>query len=562
MPETIEAKQLQLNDIFNDNYLFEIPEYQRPYAWTTEQVSELIDDLSYAMGKGEKIDEVPPYFLGSIVIIKDPISKLARIVDGQQRITTITILFCVLRELSAEEDRDLLDRYVREQSNRFASVEGRFRLSVRERDRDFFQDNVQNMGALPGFLEHLPAELPDSQQRMFENTKYLWDNLSKLGMEQLDRLTQFLVLRCYLVIVSASDQSSAYRIFSVMNDRGLDLSPTDILKAEIIGAMDESVRPQYTEKWEDTEEDLGRDGFRDLFAHIRMIYKKDKARGSLNQEFRDDVLEQVKDKNFIDEVLTPYADTYEIVTRADYKGTDDAKRIKNINLYLEHLGRLDNSDWVPPAMMFFKQNLNKTDSLHRFIRDLERLAYGMFVKRANVTERVNRYADILKEVEKDGDLFEDTSRLQLNPEEKTEILKALEGPIYLTTRVRRPLLLRLDNLLADEGAEYHYSTISIEHVLPQNPASDSEWMAWFPNEEERAQWTHKLANLVLLSFYKNVSAQNYEFEKKKSKYFQKKSVAPFALTMQVLNESAWTPKVLEQRQRSLVDALKEEWRLG
>lgn len=563
MPETIEAKELQLNNIFNDNYLFEIPEYQRPYAWTTEQVSELVDDLIYAMRKGEKIDEVPPYFLGSIVIIKDSTSKLARIVDGQQRITTLTILFCILRELSAEkDDRDSLDLYVREQSNRYAGVEGRFRLSVRERDRDFFQNNVQKVGAVPSFLEHSPVDLPDSQQRMLDNTKYLWDNLSKLGYEQRDRLTKFLVQRCYLVVVSASDQSSAYRIFAVMNDRGLDLSPTDILKAEIIGAMDESIRPQYTEKWEDTEEDLGRDGFRDLFAHIRMIYKKDKARGSLNQEFRDDVLEQVKEKNFIDEVLTPFADTYEIVTRMDYKSTADAKKIKNINLYLEHLGRLDNSDWISPAMMFFKQNLNKTDVLLRFTRDLERLAYGMFVKRANVTERINRYADILKEVEKDGDLFEDTSRLQLNIKEKTEILQALGGPVYLNTRVRRPLLLRLDSLLADEGAEYHYSIISIEHVLPQNPSPDSEWMAWFPNEEEREQWTHRLANLVLLSFYKNVSAQNYEFENKKSKYFQKKSVAPFALTMQVLNESVWTPEVLEQRQRSLIDALKEEWRLG
>jgi len=560
MLETIEAKELQLVNIFNDSYLFEIPEYQRPYAWTTEQVSELFDDLIYAMRKGGEINEVSPYFLGSIVIIKDSTSKIARIVDGQQRITTLTILFCVLRELS--DDKDTLHRYVCEISDKYAGVKGRFRLSVRERDRVFFQDNVQKMGALPNFLKHTPAQLPDSRQRMFENAKYLWDNLRKLDCEQRDRLTTLLIQRCYLVVVSASDQSSAYRIFAVMNDRGLDLSPTDILKAEIIGAMGEDIRRKYTEKWEDMEEDLGREGFRDLFAHIRMIYKKDKARDSLNQGFRDDVLEQVKDKNFIDEVLTPFADTYKIVTRMVYESADDAKKNKDINLYLQHLGRLDNSDWIPPAMMFFKQNLKKTDALLRFTRDLERLAYGMFVKRANVTERINRYADILKGVGNKEDLFEDTSRLQLDREEKEGILQALEGPVYLNTRVRRPLLLRLDGLLADEGAEYHYSIISIEHVLPQNPSPDSEWMVWFPDEEEREQWTHKLANLVLLSSSKNISAQNYEFEKKKSKYFQKKSVATFALTMQVLNESEWTPKILEQRQHFLIDTLKKEWRLG
>ena len=562
MPETIEAEELQLMKIFSDDYLFEIPEYQRPYAWTTEEVSDLIDDLFYAMDKGEKIDEIPPYFLGSIVIIKDFTSTQAHIVDGQQRITTLTILFCVLRELSTGDIRNTLGKYVREDSDMLAGVEGGFRLSVRKRDRDFFQDNVQGMGTLPSFLEHPPADLPDSQQRMFENAKYLWDSLSKLDEKRRVRLASFLVRRCYLVVVSASDQSSAYRVFAVMNDRGLDLSPTDILKAEIIGAMDDSIRSQYTEKWEGIEEELGRDNFRDLFAHIRMIYMKNKARGALNQEFREGVLDRVRDKNFIDDVLTPFAHAYGIVTRADYRGVDETEKVKSINLYLEHLGRLDNDDWIPPAMAFFKHHTNDTHALLRFSQDLERLAYGMFIKRANINERINRYAEILDELEKDLNIFEDTARLQLETGEKTEILQALDGPVYSTTRVRRPLLLRLDCLLADAGARYDYSTISIEHVLPQNPNPDSEWFTWFPDEEERLQWTHRLANLVLLSFYKNVRAQNYEFERKRSEYFQRKGVAPFALTTQVLSESEWTADVLTRRQRDLIDVLKREWRLG
>ncbi len=83
----------------------------------------------------------------------------------------------------------------------------------------------------------------------------------------------------------------------------------------------------------------------------------------------------------------------------------------------------------------------------------------------------------------------------------------------------------------------------------------------FPDEEERAQWTHKFANPVLLSRYKNASAQNFDFDQKKKKYFQGKS-SPFALTSRVLNEAEWDPKVLERRQRELIDELKKEWRLG
>ena len=98
-------------------------------------------------------------------------------------------------------------------------------------------------------------------------------------------------------------------------------------------------------------------------------------------------------------------------------------------------------------------------------------------------------------------------------------------------------------------------------MLPQSPSLDSEWITRFPDEEEREQWTHRLGNLVLLSRRKNSQAQNYDFERKKSGYLQS-GVVPFALTTEVVNESEWTPAVLEQRQKRLIDRLRSEWRLG
>lgn len=384
--------------IFSDDYLFQIPAYQRPYAWTTEQATELLDDLLTAMGHDGEMEDVSPYFLGSIVLIKDPSRALAEVVDGQQRLTTLTILFCVLRELSEDNDaRASLDKYVCEKGDRFAGSEDRFRLSLRERDRDFFRRKIQENGRLPTFLKQDKANLTDSKQRMYENAEYLWRQLSRLEQSTRDRLTMFLVQRCYLVVVSASDQNSAYRIFSVMNDRGLDLSPTDILKANIIGAMPEAIRTTYTDKWEEIEEELGRDDFRDLFAHIRMIHVKSKARGNLNQEFEDGVLTKFNGHQFIDCVLTPLSEAYQIVSRAAYECTGDAERV---NACLRHLGRLDNYDWVPPAIAFFEKHRNVVEELFQFFRDLERLAYALFIMRANINDRISRYANVLREVEK------------------------------------------------------------------------------------------------------------------------------------------------------------------
>jgi uncharacterized protein with ParB-like and HNH nuclease domain len=98
MSKTLIAHEQSLTKIFSDDYVFSIPGYQRPYAWTTEQARELFDDLSGFMERDTgPIEEIPPYFLGSIVLIKAESSPMADVVDGQQRLTTLTILLAAIR---------------------------------------------------------------------------------------------------------------------------------------------------------------------------------------------------------------------------------------------------------------------------------------------------------------------------------------------------------------------------------------------------------------------------------------------------------------------------------
>lgn len=156
----------------------------------------------------------------------------------------------------------------------------------------------------------------------------------------------------------------------------------------------------------------------------------------------------------------------------------------------------------------------------------------------------------------------DAPGFHLSDSERADTLERLDGEIYLSTRVRKYVLLRLDSVLAaDPGASYDHRIITVEHVLPQNPSPGSQWNQDF-NEEEAAQWTHRLGNLLLLNRRTNSRARNYDFDVKKEKYFKSgKGVAVFALTTQVLGEQVWTPEVVERRQRDLVDVLAKEWQL-
>jgi hypothetical protein len=199
--------------------------------------------------------------------------------------------------------------------------------------------------------------------------------------------------------------------------------------------------------------------------------------------------------------------------------------------------------------------------LDAFLRRLERLASSMLVRRVYTTPRVTRYIELLKQL--DAGAGVDAEAFDLTCDEKQETCERLNGELYKVQPVRKYVLLRLDEVLANApGVSYTHKVISVEHVLPQSPRNDSQWVKDF-TEDERAFWTHRLGNLLLLNRNKNSQAQNYDFVTKKEKYFSPAAgVTGFALTTSVITEPVWTPDVVERRQAELTGILAKEWELN
>ena len=158
-----------------------------------------------------------------------------------------------------------------------------------------------------------------------------------------------------------------------------------------------------------------------------------------------------------------------------------------------------------------------------------------------------------------------TRNLGLMIQEAGSKMKSLEAKPRLTLRERdAPFFQKYvqEVLAKTPGVQYQYKLITVKYVLPQNPKNKSKWLKEF-SDNQRAEWTHRIANLVLLNRTKNSEAQNYEFDVKKLKYFSgKNGVATFALTSQVLGITKWNPKTLEARQQELLSAMSNEWNLG
>lgn len=564
MAKTLEAHDKLIREIFEGSYQFEIPDYQRPYAWTTEQATELFDDLYSAMQDARVSGVSSQYFLGSIVLIKNDREPKSSVVDGQQRLSTLTMLFAVLRTVMPDAADDITD-FLYKKGKVSLGEKNEYRLTAREEDADFFRTNIQE----PGGIARLVAssdKLEDSRLRYRENAALLLDKAKALSPADLIALWQFLANDCSLVVISTPDLEAAYRIFSVLNNRGLDLAPIDIIKAQVLGLIrttaGDTKSRAYAKEWSRIESSLGRDAFGDLFGHIRSIYAKKKQKYTLVKEFQEHVTEYKSPIDLIDKVIKPYAEVWDFVRDADFEATETAE---TINEHLSWLNRVDFKDWVPPALVYFKRFRQQPQRLADFFQSLERLTYFLLVTKVGINERIETYAALTKEIEPDafqGDLATLTS-LALTDAQKREFLAALDGDIYRKLpKARMALMLRLEALVSDGSKKQAFDHLSLEHVLPQTPPVASDWIKWFPDEAERDAWTHRLANLVPLHVRKNPAASNYDFATKKNVYFKGKGTAsPFILTQEVRSENTWTPAMLEDRQKRLVGVFKKHWSL-
>lgn len=487
MSKKIEAHEYQLLKIFSEEFDYRIPPYQRPYSWTTDEVATLFDDL-LDFYQNEKEDN---YFLGSIVLIKEEDEATADVIDGQQRLTTLSILLsCIASRVVDQDYKKELREYLIEPGKKSAGLKSKPRLTLRKKDNSFFKKYIQEIN-IDELMKRDLVKFNEPQKHIVENAKVFLKKIDEtFGTKQteLEEFSYFLLQRCYLVVVATSSEDSAFRIFSVMNNRGLPLLATDIIKSEIIGKIKSSDQGKYTDIWENLEGKLGRDDFNNLFAHIRMIFSKVKAKKNLLDEFRTSVLPKFKDKpkSFIEDTLVSYAESYFDIKNSEYESTSNALEINGV---LKWLNKIDNSDWMPPAILYFAENNFSSEAKLEFVKKLERLAAYMHISSKDVNFRISRYAELISQIQDNREL----SSLELTESEKEDFRDKLNGDIYsMTPKRRNYFILRLDSFVSDGAAEYNSRKLTIEHVLPQTIDKNSQWQElWFDGlSDEEQQMLH------------------------------------------------------------------------
>jgi uncharacterized protein with ParB-like and HNH nuclease domain len=136
MKSTLAAQETPLEKLFSDDYLFYVPSVQRPYSWSPNEVGELLDDLlqfieqqKITMNNLNQVND--PYFLGSIVLLKQEGNRVADVLDGQQRLTSLTILLAVLRDYLGGEFQEEIDSFIVQKGNKIRNISDTYRLNLR-----------------------------------------------------------------------------------------------------------------------------------------------------------------------------------------------------------------------------------------------------------------------------------------------------------------------------------------------------------------------------------------------------------------------------------------------
>ena len=551
----MKAEEKTINDILS-NKKYIIPSYQRPYSWNSDNALQLIDDIYTSFKEGTK-----EYFIGSLICIAKA-TDTYEVVDGQQRLTTIGIILAALKNQISKQDieNDLQQKIILKDIYGQDNAQEEPRLRVRSNEYDLYTKYI-----LQGDKSFLPT-IPTYTERLFlDNFEKLQDYFINLkDNDELCKLAGYILHKVLVVSVTTDSFTSSYRLFNVLNTRGLSLSQADLLKNRLFEiAAEKGFNQQRIESyWDEIETLVGIENMDKFLITHTISQKTNRNKAVPVFKLAEDFYKLIKDK---------YNNDAEKFILELKKSAENFQKIKEIN-FNNSLSKVFRclffipDEWVPPVLSFLnKLNDNNTkltkNDFDTFIYYFEKVyMHRWFTKQVKSQREVVCYAAI-SDIN-NNKTIEDIIQTITHYKNNDGLINYLNSDVYIPRSNRMNLikyvLFRIEESLQDESVTKNYhGTITIEHILPQT-MTDKYWKARF-SIDDHVTWINKIGNLTLLSGSKNSKAQNSGFDKKHDIYNASNSRVSFDLTKDVLNYTDWDLEALQKRNKKLIDISKNIW---
>ena len=557
--EAIKTDLKGIGSILTDSNSF-VPKYQRSYAWEEDHVRDLFNDIGAAIDGGAN-----EYFLGSIVI-SQKIASRPEIVDGQQRLATISIFLAAIRDyfynLNTPEGKDrasvILSDYLAKKD--LKTLENLPKIHLNDADHDYF---VKKILSLPDSSDRQIEALKNSHKRIniaAKIAKQHIDHIVGIGgapAEALLKWIDFIKERVKVITVEVPDESNAFVIFETLNDRGLALAVSDLLKNYLFYKSDDRIT-EVQSYW---------------IQMLSVIENLEDEQAVINyiRHFWSSTHGLVREKVLFDSVKNAVTSKSEAVALA--RGLFESSKIYSAMItcddtYWEQYGSKakDNMEQLNefgmiqmrPLLLSLLNIFTPQETIKAMDNLLNWAVRFLIVGGLGGGVLENKYCEAAVKVSKRElpnaeKLIE--HMLNVIPNDSsfaTAFSTATVSKNYLARYYLRTLeTLKRSEIEPEMTPNKRSDMVSLEHILPENPSA-----AWgvFTKEEVEANYK-KLGNMTLLKKSLNSSIGNQGFEVKKNQY----QTSDYLITKEIVGYASWSVENILKRQKELSQIAIKAW---
>jgi alkylated DNA nucleotide flippase Atl1 len=518
----LKANETTLDQLLGAPVQYQVPLYQRTYSWADKQLSQLWSDLVSVADNFTNSGSQSTHFLGSMVLAPSPSNTPAKvqewlIVDGQQRLTTLSLLFSALRDHLLASDGSVADKFNQLYLvNQWANGSDRFKLLPTQLDRESYI----------AVIERTPGSLPGPIGHSYRYYRRQIDSLEAEDPELLEHLDVAIARGLSLVVITAQSGDNVYRIFESLNNTGLRLTQADLLRNYLFMRMPTRGEHAYDTLWMPLQRELSPDEL-ELLVWLDLVLRG-YERTSRDEIYREQQarLEKIDgEERLEDEIKT-------LVRRMSYLRVilhPSAEHDPAVRHRLSTLAEWGSQTVYPAVMALLERRDHKTASSEQVANAMSYLE-SFLVRRMIVGKATNNLNRILAasvsdlEGEKPVD---EVLRSYLSesrhywPTDEQLRRAIVEDPFYWRGRhSQRTFVLRRLEESYGSPEPVDLAKLTIEHVMPQTP--EEEWWASIgedsavSGETEEAlhhRLVHTLGNLTLTGY--NLSLSNQPFTKKR-----------------------------------------------
>jgi hypothetical protein len=540
----MQASPKTLVTLMSSAQRFEIPEYQRPYCWTTEEVEQLWNDLfeAYEESKDSTASAVgkDDYFLGPIVVAKrrERTGEISAVVDGQQRLTTIhALLWAAMGSMATSSEADEM----RNQLQRLLlTPSGVSSLAVAREDQHNFQalregtplDEARDLGLAGSLLRKQLANVPT--------------------INDLVGFLNFALNQTTFILVETENYSSAWDLFIGLNGKGRPLNAADLIKAFVCGKSDDGAAA--ADIWRDKVLPLKNDAASALLEITRI------ATGNVGSEAKLFKLFEAawKDNRIKNTLIGDGALTYQSVWHAALDQLPVQGMEKRSLRGLRSIDRRDHSALVLALAARFGRDFVFRPAL---LRALEAYQFAMAIrgKRGRERDFTLLASSIYSSSTSASQALADVAKLltSLVPT-TTEVNAAVRSAAY----PGRIMKLIINQYEEGMRGDVQVDDVQYEHMMPKTPTAFWHTAAGTTDANTYARLVNNIGNIAPLDYKTNIAGQNDDWPTKRALYM--KHVPNWLVSnLAKSNPIEWTPTQIDKRASDVADwAVTERWNFG